>query len=65
MIELLMNIWLALNIVFGIWSARNWLAFFIYCFSSGSRFNETNLEKYLDLVIPASCLAYYFTVSGV
>lgn len=59
--EILMNIWLALNIVFGMWSARNWLVYF-WSIVSGSKYNQSDLGTILDLLIPASCLAYYFSV---
>lgn len=59
--EILMNIWLALNIVFGLWSARNWLIYFAGVVS-GRGCSQNQLGAILDLIIPASCLAYYFSI---
>lgn len=58
--EIIQNIWLALNIVFGLWSARNW-TIFTYCVLFGGRIHQAQLGKLLDLVVPASILAYYLT----
>lgn len=59
--EILMNIWLALNIVFGLWSSRNWLVYF-WSKLTGYRYFQNQLGSMLDLLIPASCLAYYFSI---
>ncbi len=58
--EIIQNIWLALNIVFGLWSARNWLYWSIATLFD-KRYNQSSAGVILDLVIPLSCLAYYLT----
>lgn len=58
--EILQNIWLALNIVFGLWSFRNWLIYFIAMITN-KNFRQSSTGQILDLLIPASCLAYYLT----
>lgn len=58
--EIIQNIWLALNIVFGLWSARNWSVKF-FALLSGERYQQNQIGGFLDLIIPSSILAYYFT----
>lgn len=58
--EIFQNIWLALNIVFGLWSGRNWLMWVVAAVFNKS-YNQSQSGAVLDLTIPASCLAYYFT----
>lgn len=57
----LMNIWLAFNIIFGLWSARNWCLWLIGVFSNRT-YRQNTLGQMLDLVIPVSILAYWLTV---
>lgn len=58
--DILQNIWLALNIVFGVWSARNWLVYF-YGKLSGRKVLQSELGRLVDLTILSSILAYWFT----
>jgi len=58
--EIIQNFWLAFNIIFGLWSARNWLLY-IYAKLMGARFTQGEYGRLLDLLIPTSCLAYYLT----
>lgn len=60
--EILMNFWLAFNIVFGIFSGFNWLMFIFTCFSDRYKFNQNQLGQLLDLITPVSILAYWFSV---
>lgn len=58
--EIIQNIWLALNIVFGVWSSRNWMVYF-YAKLKNKTFNQSSLGQILDLLILTSCLAYILT----
>jgi len=59
--EIFMNIWLALNIVFGLWTLRNKVVT-TFGIISGRGSYQSSFGKILDLVVIASCLAYYFTI---
>jgi hypothetical protein len=59
--EILMNIWLALNIVFGLFTANNCLVWVRSKFL-GRVYYQNDLGRMLDLIIIASCLAYYFSI---
>ena len=61
MTPILMNLWLAFNIIFGIWSARNWLLWALGVFLNKS-YNQSNIGQMLDLIIPVSILTYWFTI---
>jgi len=56
--ENLMLIWLAFNIVFGLWAARNWLVYFT-AFFTGGRYTQNSLGRILTLLATTSCLAQY------
>lgn len=59
--EIAMNVWLSFNIVFGLWSLRNWIGW-VCALMSGKQVNQNTLGVMMDLVIPASILAYIMTV---
>ncbi len=58
--EIIQNLWLAFNIIFGLWSARNWVIY-VYAKVIGAKFNQSSSGRMLDLAIPTSCLAFYLT----
>jgi len=58
--EIIQNVWLSLNIVFGLWSARNWQIYFCARLF-GKRYQQNQIGMFLDLIIPSSILAYYLT----
>lgn len=58
--EIIQNIWLALNIVLGLWSSKNWLVYF-FAVLFGKRYQQNQIGGFLDLIIPSSILAYYLT----
>lgn len=58
--EIAQNVWLALNIIFGLWSGYNWFLWLIAVFT-GATYRQSQLGAMLDLIIPSSCLAYYLT----
>lgn len=59
--EILMNVWLALNVVFGLWSARNWIIY-LYAVFTNATFKQSDVGKALDLLIVSSIMAYWITV---
>jgi hypothetical protein len=59
--EIALNIWLAFNIVFGCWSARNWVIW-LYTVVRGLSFTQSMSGEMLDLSILTSVVAYYMTV---
>lgn len=61
MIQIAMNTWLAFNVIFGLWSARNWLMFF-YAAGSGRKFKQSDLGKILDMLILVSIASQCITV---
>lgn len=58
--ELVYNVWLAFNIVFGLWSSRNWLLW-AYAMLSGHKFRQAEFGKILDLFVLISILSFMFT----
>lgn len=58
--EIVYNVWLAFNIVFGLWSGRNWLIYF-YCGLTGNKFSQSDGGKVLDLLAVVSVLSFLFT----
>jgi hypothetical protein len=62
--EVLMNVWLAFNIVFGLWSGRNFAIRF-WTLITNDRYQQSDLGKILDLLVLVSILAYYFTVNTI
>lgn len=58
--EIVYNVWLAFNVVFGLWSSRNWLIYF-YCGLTGKVFSQSDAGKMLDLLAVASVLSFLFT----
>lgn len=60
MSEVLMNVWLAFNIVFGLWSARN-LAIRFWSFATNYKYLQSDMGRFLDLLVLVSLLAYYFS----
>lgn len=58
--EIIYNVWLAFNIVFGLWSSRNWLIYF-YCSLSGNISSQSDAWKILDLLTVVSVLSFLFT----
>ena len=59
--EILMNLWLAFNIVFGIWTARN-VSIRVIASISRRGFIQSDLGKFLDLMVLVSVLAYVFSI---
>ena len=59
----LMTGWFAFNVVFGLWSAKNWITWGV-AFFGGHTFHQNTAGKLLDLVIASSCLAQYLIVNG-
>lgn len=61
--EHLFLVWFAFNIVFGMWSARNWLlAFWAAC--TNRTLIQSSLGRILDLIIPVSILTMFFMFDG-
>ena len=60
--EIFMNVWLALNIVFGLWTIRN-KSVTVFGMITGRGSCQSDFGKILDLVVISSCLAYYFTTN--
>lgn len=60
--EILMNLWLAFNIVFGLWTGRN-LGVRVVAFLKNKAYVQNDLGKTLDLLVLVSILAHYFTVN--
>lgn len=58
--EIIYNVWLAFNIVFGLWSSHNWLIW-VYACCTGRKYNQSRAGMYLDLLIPVSILSFLFT----
>lgn len=54
--ELLMVLWTAFNLVFGLWTLRNLLVY-TYAKLSGRRHKQTDLGVFLDMVVRASIIA--------
>jgi hypothetical protein len=59
--EILMNLWLAFNIVFGIWTAKN-VSLRAVAFILRKGYTQSDLGKFLDLIVMVSILAYVFSV---
>lgn len=55
-----MNIWLALNIVFGLWTARN-IFVRVWSIVLGGKYSQHDLGKILDMVVISSVIAYCLT----
>lgn len=55
-----MNMWLALNIVFGIWTTRN-IFVRVYSILVGGKYSQSDLGKILDMVVISSVIAYCLT----
>jgi hypothetical protein len=59
--EILMNLWLAFNVVFGLWTAKN-ISVRVRAFVSRKGYTQSDLGKFLDLIVMVSILAYVFSV---
>jgi hypothetical protein len=59
--EVLMNLWLAFNVVFGLWTGKNLLVR-LTAFITHRKFIQAELGKFIDLFVLVSILAYYFSV---
>lgn len=61
MSEILMNVWLAFNIVFGLWTGRNNILVRLWAAITNDKYLQNDLGKLLDLLVLVSVLAYYFS----
>ena len=59
----LITVWFAFNVVFGMWSVKNWITWGVALFG-GRGFVQNETGKLLDLVIASSCLAQYLIING-
>lgn len=59
--ELVMNVWLAFNTVFGLFTAKNLIVRVCTFFNRG-KYHQNDLGKFLDMVVLTSILAYYLSV---
>ena len=59
----LMVVWFSFNVVFGLWSARNWLLWLVAEFTGGY-YSQSTAGKLLDLVTLVSCISQYLIVTG-
>ena len=55
-----MNIWLALNIVFGLWTTRN-IFMRVWSILVGRKCSQSDLGKILDMTVISSVIAYCLT----
>ena len=62
--EIFMNVWLALNIVFGLFTSKNILIRIQVALSDKYEYSQSDFGKILDLIVISSCLAYYFTINS-
>lgn len=58
--EIVYNIWLAFNIVFGIWSTKNWIKW-VYAKFADLIYNQSQTGKMIDLFVMVSILSFVFT----
>jgi hypothetical protein len=58
--EIIYNVWLAFNIIFGLWSSRNWLIY-LYACCANRKYNQSSMGTLFDLIVPVSVLSFLFT----
>ncbi len=58
-----MVIWFSFNMVFGLWSLRNYLTM-VVGFLTGRGYRQNTLGKFIDLVVLSSCLSQYLIYTG-
>ena len=59
--EILMNVWLAFNVVFGLFTGKN-LLIKVWSVIDGGTYIQSELGNFLDMLVLVSILAYYFSV---
>lgn len=59
--EVLMNLWLAFNVVFGLWTVKN-MSVRVRAFVSRKGYTQSDLGEFLDLMIVVSVLTYVFSI---
>jgi hypothetical protein len=60
--EIVLNIWLAFNIVFGLWSSRNW-AVWLWAGLTDRNFKQSQTGKMIDLLVLVSILGYWLQIN--
>lgn len=60
--EILMNLWFSFNVVFGVWSAKNWFVYLYASITSKYKFSQNQLGKMLDLIVLVSILTYFLSI---
>lgn len=55
--SILINLWIAFNIIFGLFTSRN-VVVYLYAATTNRSYRQSELGYILDMVVMSSCLAY-------
>lgn len=58
--EILVNVWIAFNTIFGLWTARN-LVVRVWSVVTCRKYLQSSSGKIIDLFVLVSCLSFWLT----